>query len=76
MQTKPANRKRRPVIVPVDDETRAMLAYANSPEGKAKIENARQEFRDGKGVEVTPQLFKDLDHRVAERVVQARATKK
>ncbi|MGO9004267.1 MAG: hypothetical protein ACLQIQ_00275 [Beijerinckiaceae bacterium] len=76
MKTKPANRTRRPVIVPVDDETRAMLAYADSPEGRAKIENARQEFRDGKGIEVTPRLFEDLDHRVAERVAQARATKK
>ncbi len=53
-----------------------MLAYADSPEGRAKIENARQEFRDGKGIEVTPRLFEDLDHRVAERVAQARATKK
>jgi hypothetical protein len=76
MRSKPANRTRRPVIVAVNDETRAMLAYADSPEGEAKIENARQEFRDGKGIEVTPQLFKDLDRRVAERVAQARATRK
>ena len=53
-----------------------MLAFADSPEGRAKIEDARQEFRDCKGIKVTPRLFEDLDHRVAERVAQARATKK
>ena len=66
----------RPVIVPVDDETRAMLAYADSPDGRAKIEKARQEIRDGKGIEVTPQMFKELDERVSKRVAQAHATKK
>jgi hypothetical protein len=76
MQTKPTNQMQRPVIVPVDDETRAMLAYANSPEGRAKIEIARQEFRDGKGIEVTPKLFEELDGRVAKRVAQAHAKKK
>jgi hypothetical protein len=29
-------------IVPIDDDTRAMLAYAASPEGHSHIEQARQ----------------------------------
>ena len=37
---------------------RAMLAYADSPEGRMKIENARREFRDGEGIEVTPNYSK------------------
>jgi hypothetical protein len=76
MRTKPAKRTPHPLVVPVDDETRAMLDYADSPEGRTKIENARQEFRESKGIEVTPQLFDDLDRRVAERVARTRATKK
>jgi hypothetical protein len=62
-------------IVPIDDETRAMLAYAASPEGQAKIENARQEFRDGKGIPVTAELFDHLERRVSERVAKARSAK-
>jgi hypothetical protein len=60
----------------VDDETRALLAYAESPEGRAKIERARQEFRDGKGIEATPRVFEELDRRVAKRIARVRATRK
>ena len=65
----------RPVIVPVDDETRAMLDYANSPEGRAKIENARQEIKDGKSGEMNAAFFEKLDRDVTERVARRRAKK-
>jgi hypothetical protein len=61
-----------PPIVPVNDEARAMLAYAASPEGSAKIENARQEIRDGKGIVVTPAYLDDMNRRIAKRVDHSR----
>ena len=75
MQTKPTNQMQRPVIVPVDDETRAMLDYANSPEGRAKIEKARQEIKDGKYGEMNAAFFKELDRDVTARVARRRAKK-
>ena len=54
-------------VVPVDDMTRAMLAYAQTPEGRAKINKARQQLRDGKGITVTPAYVKDLNRRISER---------
>ncbi len=54
-------------IVPVDEGTRSMLAYAESPIGRAKIERARQELRDGQGIVVTPDYFVDLNKRIAKR---------
>jgi hypothetical protein len=44
-------------VVPIDDDTRAMLAYAASPEGRARIEHARKELQEGKGIVVTPGYF-------------------
>jgi hypothetical protein len=55
-------------VIPVDDGTRAMLAYAESPAGRARIEKARQELRDGKGIAITPQHFSDLNRRISQRV--------
>ena len=49
-----------------------MLDYAASPEGRAKIENARQEIRDGKSILVTPAYFEDLNRRIANRTAQSR----
>jgi hypothetical protein len=60
-----------PVVIPVDDETRAMLNYAASPEGRARIDKARQEIRDGKFVTVGPGYFDEMNRRVAERVAKA-----
>jgi hypothetical protein len=37
-----------PPIIPIDDESRAMLDYASSHEGRAKIEKGRQEIRGGR----------------------------
>jgi hypothetical protein len=54
-------------IIPIDDDTRAMLAYAASPEGRARIEQARQELEEGKGIIVTPDYFDEMKRRVAER---------
>lgn len=59
-----------PPIVPVNDETRAMLDYAASPEGRAKIETARREIRDGKGIPATPDYFEDLNRRISDRVAR------
>jgi hypothetical protein len=54
-------------VVPVDASTRAMLDYAESPDGRAKIEKARLELRDGKGILVTPQHFSELNRRISKR---------
>jgi hypothetical protein len=61
-----------PPIVPVNDETRAMLDYAASPEGSAKIEKARQEIRDGKGIAVTPGYFEELNRRIAGKIARTK----
>jgi hypothetical protein len=47
-------------IMPIDDDTRAMLAYAASPEGRARIEQARRELQEGKGIIVTPGYFDEM----------------
>jgi hypothetical protein len=57
-------------IVPMDAETSAMLSYAGSPQGRARIEKARQELRDGKGIVVTPAYYDDLNRRIAKRVAE------
>jgi hypothetical protein len=51
-------------IIPIDDDTRAMLAYAASPKGRVPIEHARRELQEGKGIIVTPGHFDTwiLDH--------------
>jgi hypothetical protein len=51
-------------IVPIDDDTRAMLAYAASPQGRARIEQARRELQDGKGIVVTPGYFDEMKRRI------------
>jgi hypothetical protein len=50
-------------IIPIDDDTRAMLAYAASPEGRARIEQARRELQEGKGIIVTPGYFDEMKRR-------------
>lgn len=64
-----------PTVVPVNDETRAILDYAASPEGREKIERARQELRGGHGIIVTDSYFEDLNRRVDERMTRGRAAK-
>src|SRR5439155_7032149 len=54
-------------VVPIDDDTRAMLAYAASPQGRAHIEQARRELQDGKGIIVTPGYFDEMKRRIAKR---------
>jgi tRNA G37 N-methylase TrmD len=61
-------------IVPLNDETRAMLDYASSPDGRAKIEKGRQEIRDGKGIIVTAGYFEDLNQRISERTTRTRGS--
>ncbi len=60
-------------VVPIDDDTRAMLAYAASPEGRARIEHARRELQEGKGIVITPGYFDEMKRRVAERRKGARS---
>lgn len=60
-------------IVPIDDDTRAMLAYAASPEGRAHIEQGRRELQEGRGIIVTPGYFDEMKRRVAERRKGARS---
>lgn len=55
-------------IIEMDAETSAMLAYAGSPDGRARIETARRELRDGKGIIVTPAYFDDLNRHITKRV--------
>ena len=54
-------------VIPIDDGTRAMLAYAASPEGRARIDQARRELQEGKGIIVTPGYFDEMKRRVADR---------
>jgi hypothetical protein len=61
-----------PIVVPVDDETRAMLNYAASTEGRTEIEQARKELRDGKGISVTGDYFEDMNQRISERIKKGR----
>ncbi len=60
-------------IVPIDDDTRAMLAYAASSEGRSHIEQARQELQEGKGIVITPGYFDKMKRRVANRRKGARS---
>jgi hypothetical protein len=55
-------------IVPIDDDTRAMLDYAESTVAQSKLEQARQELHNGKGIEPTAEYFADLNQRISERV--------
>ena len=64
-----------PPIIPANDETRAMLDYASSREGRAKIENARQEIRAGNGIAATRDFFANLSRRISERVARSRAAR-
>ncbi len=68
MSAKPKSIISPPVVVPVDDETRAMLNYAASAEGRAKIERAHQELREGKGIVATESYFEKLNRRISDRV--------
>jgi hypothetical protein len=61
-----------PPIIPIDDETRAMLDYASSPEGRAKIEKGRQEIREGKGIIGSASYFAELNRRISERPARTR----
>ena len=61
-----------PPIIPIDDETRAMLDYASSPEGRAKIENGRQEIHEGKGIVGSASYFTELNQRISERAARTR----
>ena len=54
-------------IIPIDDDTRAMLAYAASPEGRSHIERARRELQEGKGIIVTPGYFDEMKRRIDNR---------
>ena len=59
-------------IVPLNDETRAMLDYASSPDGRAKIEKGRQEIREGKGIVGSANYFAELNRRISERAARTR----
>ncbi len=54
-------------VVPMDGDTRAMLAYAQSREGRARIEQARQELREAKGIVISPAYFDELNDRIDNR---------
>ena len=62
-----------PSIAPLDDEHARMMAYARSPEGRAKIANAKAEIAAGRGIAVDGAYFDDLDRRIAARVAKHRS---
>jgi hypothetical protein len=64
-----------PPVIPIDNETHAMLDYADSAEARAKFEHARQELRDGKGIDPTPKYFADLNQRISNRAKDGDRTK-
>ena len=59
------------MIVPIDDETHAMLDYAETEEAKITFEQARQEIRAGNGISPAPEYFADLNRRIGGRVKSA-----
>ena len=61
-----------PPIVPIDDETRAMIDYAASPEGRVKIDRAREEIRAGKGVVADEAYFDAMNRRISKRTASPR----
>jgi hypothetical protein len=75
MKTRAKSQADLPSIVPMNEETRAMLAYAESAGGRAKIDKARQEIRDGKGMVITPAYSADLNRRISARVAKRRPHK-
>jgi hypothetical protein len=60
-------------VVPMDVETISMLAYAASPAGRARIEKARQELRDGQGITIAPGYFVELKRRISKDVDRRRS---
>ena len=50
-----------------------MMAYARSPEGRAKIANAKAEIAAGQGIAVDSAYFDDPDRRIAARVAKHRS---
>jgi hypothetical protein len=73
MKTYTSDRAFIPPVIPVDDETRRMLEYATSATGRTKLEQARQEVRDGKIISVTPAYFDEMNRRVTKRVAAIHA---
>jgi len=67
MTPKLKEQKISPAIVPIDDETYAMLDYAEGAEAKTKLAQAREEIRNGEGIKPTPEYFADLNRRISER---------
>jgi hypothetical protein len=67
MTSKTRAQENSPSIVPIDAETYAMLDYADSPEAQVKLERARHELHDGKGIEPTLDYFADLNRRISKR---------
>ena len=55
-----------PFVVPVDDEHAAMMAYARSPEGRAKIARAQAEIDKGAGIVADDAYFEKLKQRRAQ----------
>lgn len=58
-------------IVPIDNETHAMLEYAESDEARSKFEQARQEIENAQGIAPTAEYFDELNLRISERVRNA-----
>jgi hypothetical protein len=54
-------------IVPINDETHAMLEYAESAETQSKFDEARHEIEDGKGIAPNAEYFTELNRRISER---------
>ena len=59
--------EQRPFIMPVDDEHAAMMTYARSPEGRAKIERAQAEIDEGLGILAGDAYFEKLKERRGQR---------
>lgn len=55
-----------PFIMPVDDDHADMMAYARSPEGRAKIAQAQAEIDEGLGILADDTYFEKLKERRAQ----------
>lgn len=55
--------KETPIVVPLDDEHGRMMAYAQGPHAKSRIENAEAEISAGRGIIADDAYFASLRKR-------------
>ena len=62
-------------MVPIDNETHAMLDYAEGAEAQSRFSQARRELQNGEGIAPTSEYFDDLNRRISQRAKQANSNR-